>query len=46
MTKKDKAYYILEELEKLYQTTHIPLDHASKYTLLISLVPPNNSGQL
>jgi endonuclease-3 len=38
MTKKDKAYYLLEELEKLYPTTPIPLDHASKYTLLIAVL--------
>ena len=38
MTKKDKAYYILEELEKLYPTTPIPLDHTSKYTLLIAVL--------
>ena len=38
MTKKDKAYYILEELEKLYPTTPVPLDHTSKYTLLIAVL--------
>ena len=38
MTKKDKAYYILEELEKLYPNTPIPLDHTSKYTLLIAVL--------
>ena len=38
MTKKDKAYYILEELEKLYPTTLVPLDHTSKYTLLIAVL--------
>ena len=38
MTKKDKAYYILEELKKLYPTTPIPLDHTSKYTLLIAVL--------
>ncbi len=38
MTKKDKANYILEELEKLYPTTLVPLDHTSKYTLLIAVL--------
>lgn len=38
MTKKHKAYYILEELEKLYPTTPVPLDHTSKYTLLIAVL--------
>ena len=38
MTKKDKAYYIIEELEKLYPTTPVPLDHTSKYTLLIAVL--------
>lgn len=38
MTKKHKAHYILEELEKLYPTTPIPLDHTSKYTLLIAVL--------
>ena len=38
MTKKDKATYIIEELEKLYPTTLVPLDHTSKYTLLIAVL--------
>ena len=38
MTKKHKAHYILEELEKLYPNTPIPLDHTSKYTLLIAVL--------
>jgi endonuclease-3 len=38
MTKKHKAYYILEELEKLYPKTPVPLNHTSKYTLLIAVL--------
>ena len=38
MTKKEKAKYIVEELEKLYPETPIPLDHKDSYTLLISVL--------
>jgi endonuclease-3 len=38
MTKKDKVTYIIEELEKLYPTTPVPLDHSSSYTLLIAVL--------
>jgi len=38
MTKKEKASYIINELEKLYPTTPIPLDHKDPYTLLISVL--------
>lgn len=38
MTKKEKAKYIIEELEKLYPTTPIPLDHTDAYTLLIAVL--------
>ena len=38
MTKKEKAKYIVEELEKLYPKTPIPLDHKDSYTLLISVL--------
>jgi endonuclease-3 len=38
MTKKEKANYILTELEKLYPTTPVPLDHSSSYTLLIAVL--------
>ena len=38
MTKKEKAKYILAELEKLYPTTPVPLDHSSSYTLLIAVL--------
>ncbi len=38
MTKKEKANYILKELEKLYPTTPVPLDHKDAYTLLIAVL--------
>lgn len=38
MTKKQKAIYIIEELEKLYPETPIPLDHNDAYTLLIAVL--------
>lgn len=38
MTKKEKAAYIIEELEKLYPTTPIPLDHSDPYTLLVAVL--------
>ncbi|MCE3294698.1 MAG: endonuclease [Crocinitomicaceae bacterium] len=38
MTKKEKALYIIEELEKLYPTTPVPLDHTDPYTLLIAVL--------
>jgi len=38
MTKKEKAIYIVEELEKLYPETPIPLDHTNSYTLLIAVL--------
>ncbi|MCH2224984.1 MAG: endonuclease III [Crocinitomicaceae bacterium] len=38
MTKKEKGEYIVEELEKLYPTTPIPLDHTDPYTLLIAVL--------
>lgn len=38
MTKANKAKYIVEELEKLYPETPIPLDHKDSYTLLIAVL--------
>ena len=38
MTKKEKVKYIVEELEKLYPETPIPLDHKDAYTLLIAVL--------
>ncbi len=38
MTKKEKALYILTELERLYPETPVPLDHSDPYTLLIAVL--------
>ena len=38
MTKKEKAAYVISELEKLYPETPIPLDHSDNYTLLIAVL--------
>jgi endonuclease-3 len=38
MTKKEKANYVMDELEKLYPTTPVPLDHKDAYTLLIAVL--------
>jgi endonuclease-3 len=38
MTKKEKAQYIITELEKLYPETPVPLDHTDAYTLLIAVL--------
>jgi endonuclease-3 len=38
MTKKEKAQYIVDELERLYPETPVPLDHSDAYTLLISVL--------
>jgi endonuclease-3 len=38
MTKKEKALYIIEELERLYPETPVPLDHTDAYTLLIAVL--------
>lgn len=38
MTKKEKALYIIEELEKLYPKTPVSLDHTDAYTLLVSVL--------
>lgn len=38
MTKKEKVKYIVEELEKLYPETTVPLDHKDAYTLLIAVL--------
>ena len=37
MTKKQRAKIIMEELEKLYPHTPIPLDHYSPFTLLVAV---------
>ena len=38
MTKKEKAQYIITELEKLYPETPVPLDHKDPYTLLVAVL--------
>jgi endonuclease-3 len=38
MTRKEKAEYVTKELDKLYSTTPIPLDHQDSYTLLIAVL--------
>ena len=38
MKKKEKAEFIVTELEKLYPTTPIPLDHKDSYSLLIAVL--------
>lgn len=37
-SKKLRAKYVLDELERLYPTTPIPLDHTDPYTLLIAVL--------
>ena len=38
MTKREKSKYVIEELEKLYPETPIPLNHSDSYTLLIAVL--------
>lgn len=38
MTKKEKAAFIVEALEKLYPKVEVPLDHKDPYTLLIAVL--------
>jgi len=38
MTKKEKAKFIMEELDKVYPTTPVPLDHTNPFTLLIAVL--------
>jgi endonuclease-3 len=38
MKKKEKALYIIQELERLYPKTPVPLDHFDEYTLLIAVL--------
>lgn len=38
MTQREKGKYIVEELEKLYPETPVPLDHSDAYTLLIAVL--------
>lgn len=38
MTRKEKAQFVMEELDKLYPSTPVPLDHSDPYTLLIAVL--------
>jgi endonuclease-3 len=38
MTKKEKAHYVIEQLELLYPETPVPLNHFDAYSLLISVL--------
>lgn len=38
MTKKERAAFVMEELEKLYPRPAIPLDHTDPFTLLVAVV--------
>ena len=38
MNKQEKVQFIIDELEKLYPETPIPLDHSDEYTLLIAVL--------
>ena len=38
MTKTEKAQFVINELERIYPTVPIPLDHYSDYTLLVAVL--------
>lgn len=38
MTKQEKVQFVIDELEKLYPETPVPLDHTDAYTLLIAVL--------
>lgn len=38
MNKKERAQFVIDELEKLYPNPPIPLDHTDEFTLLISVL--------
>jgi endonuclease-3 len=38
MTKKEKAHYVIEQLELLYPETPVPLNHFDAFSLLISVL--------
>lgn len=38
MTKKERVAFVIEELERLYPTIPVPLDHKDPYTLLIAVL--------
>ena len=38
MTKKEKVNFVMEQLERLYPETPIPLEHSDPYTLLVAVL--------
>ena len=38
MNKKDKVQFVVDELEKLYPKTPVPLSHHDPFTLLIAVL--------
>jgi hypothetical protein len=38
MTKAEKVQYVVDELERLYPETPVPLDHKDPFTLLVAVV--------
>ena len=38
MNKAESVQYVLDELEKLYPETPVPLDHKDPFTLLVAVV--------
>ena len=38
MNKKERAEFVVQELEKLYPNPPIPLDHTDEFTLLIAVL--------
>ncbi|MDA9066185.1 endonuclease III [Flavobacteriales bacterium] len=38
MTKKEKAQFIVDELERIYPEVPVPLDHMDEYTLLVAVL--------
>lgn len=38
MTKKERALYVMTELDKIYPTVPAPLDHTDEFTLLIAVL--------
>ena len=46
MLKKEKVLFIVNELERLYPKTPVPLDHKDPYTLLIAVLLSAQSTDL
>ena len=38
MIKAEKVQYVVDELERLYPETPVPLDHKDPFTLLVAVV--------